>query len=61
MKKFFTANSIIILKNTLFPSQCGFRKGYSARHCLLVMIEKIKKAIAGGDKFSANLTDLSKS
>ena len=23
--------------------QCGFRKGYSAQHCLLVMIEKWKK------------------
>ena len=27
--------------NILFPSQCGFRKGYSAQYCLLVMIKKI--------------------
>ena len=25
--------------------QCGFRKGYSAQHCLLVMLEKWKKLI----------------
>ena len=33
--------------NILFPSQCGFRKGYSAQHSLLVMIEEsniVKKA-----------------
>ena len=30
--------------NILFPSQCGFRKVYSAQHCLLVMIEKFKEA-----------------
>ena len=60
MKKFFTANSIIILKDILFPSQYGFRKGYSAQHCLLVMTEKFKKAIDRGDKFGAILNDISK-
>ena len=47
-------------KNILFPGQCGFRKGYSAQHCLLVMIEKLKEAIDRGDKFGTLLTDLSK-
>ena len=46
--------------NILFPSQCGFRKGYSAQHCLLVMIEKFKEAIDRGYEFGALLTDLSK-
>ena len=46
--------------NILFPSQCGFRKGYSAQHCLLVMIEKFKEAIDRGNEFGALLTDLSK-
>ena len=46
--------------NILLPSQCGFRKGYSAQHCLLVMIEKFKEAIDRGYEFSALLTDLSK-
>ena len=46
--------------NILLPSQCGFRKGYSAQHCLLVMIEKFKEAIDRGYEFGALLTDLSK-
>ena len=40
--------------------QCGFRKGYSAQHCLLAMIEKWKTAVENGDAFAALLTDLSK-
>ena len=46
--------------NILLPSQCGFRKGYSAQHCLLVMIRKFKEAIDRGYEFGAPLTDLSK-
>ena len=48
-------------ENILFPSQCGFRKGYSTQHCLLVLIEKFKEAIDTGNKFGALLTNLSKS
>ena len=40
--------------------QCGFRKGYSAQHCLLAMIEKWKTAVGNGGVFAALLTDLSK-
>ena len=40
--------------------QCGFRKGYSARYCLLVMIEKWKKIVDRGGVFDALLADLSK-
>ena len=46
--------------NILFPSQCGFRKGYSPQHFLLVMIEKFKETIERENKFDALLTDLSK-
>ena len=46
--------------NILFPSQCGFRKGYSAQYCLLVMIEKFEEAIDRVYEFGAFLTDLSK-
>ena len=46
--------------NILFPSQCGFRKGYSAQHCLLVMIGKFKETIDRCNEFGAVLTDLSK-
>ena len=40
--------------------QCGFRKGYSAQHCLLYMIEKIRKIRDSKGVFAAVLTDLSK-
>ena len=44
--------------NILFPSQCGFQKGYSA--CLLVMITKFKEAIDRRNEFDALFTALSK-
>ena len=40
--------------------QCGFRKGYSAQHCLLAMLEKWKLAVDNKRNFGALLTDLSK-
>ena len=39
---------------------CGFQKGYSVKHSLLVMIVKFKEAIDRGNEFGALLTDLSK-
>ena len=39
---------------------CGFRKGYNAQHCLLVMIEKMKEARDKNKVCAAVLTDLSK-
>ena len=41
--------------------QCGFRKGFSAQHCLLVFLEKWKNAVDKGKVFGALLTDLPKS
>ena len=29
----------------LFPSQCGFLKGYSSQHSLLVTTEKFKESV----------------
>ena len=40
--------------------QCGFRKGYSAQHCLLAMIEKWKSAVDNKKTFGALFADLSK-
>ena len=40
--------------------QCGFRKGYSAQHCLMVMLEKFKESRDKGEEFGAFFTDLSK-
>ena len=44
----------------LSPKQCGFRKGYSAQHCLMVMLEKFKESRDKGEEFGAFFTDLSK-
>ena len=46
------------LETILSSSQCGFRKGYSSQHCLLVIIEKLKEAVSNGNEFGAPLTDL---
>ena len=40
--------------------QCGFRKGFSVQHCLLLMIDKWEKAVDNNKLFGAILTDLSK-
>ena len=40
--------------------QCGFRKGFNAKHCLLAMLEKWKKDVHTKKVFGALLTDLSK-
>ena len=39
---------------------CGFRKGFYTQYCLLVMLERFKKALYYKNKFGALLTDLSK-
>ena len=46
--------------NIFSKCQCGLRKGCSAQHCLLVMIEKWKIVVDNGGAFGALLTDLSK-
>ena len=40
--------------------QCSFRKGYSPRHCLLLMIDNWKKAVDNHKVFEVVFTDLSK-
>ena len=45
----------------IFPKfQCGFRKGFGAKHYLLLMIDRWKKAVDSNKVFGAILTDLSK-
>ena len=39
--------------------QCGFHKGYSMQHCLLVMLENWKSAVDKGKSFGESLIDLS--
>ena len=50
----------IFIDPLLSKYQCGFRKGFSAQHCLLAMLEKWKNAVDKGKVFGALLTELSK-
>ena len=61
MTTFFFAKVMIhYFDDILSPSQCGFRKGYSTQHCLLVILEKFKESVDKSNKFGTLLTDLSK-
>ena len=40
--------------------QCGFRKGFSTQHCLLLMFKKWKRTVDNNRVFGVLLTDLSK-
>ena len=46
--------------NIFSNQQCGFRKGYSIQHCLLVMLKTGRSPVDKGKVFGALLTDLSK-
>ena len=46
--------------NFFWNEQCGFQKGYSTQHCLLVMLETWKRSVGKGKFFGALITDLSK-
>ena len=35
--------SIITINHFLSKFQCGFRQGFNTQHCLLIMIEKLRK------------------
>ena len=48
------------MESFLSKYQCGFRKGYSTQHCLLLMLEKWKRVVDNGKIFGILLTDLSK-
>ena len=47
-------------EKVLSKYQCGFRKGFSAQHCLLKLLEQWKESVDQGLVFGALLTDLSK-
>ena len=50
----------VFFDNFLSNQQCGIRKGYSAQHCLLNLLEKWKNSVDKRKSFGALLTDLSK-
>ena len=47
-------------ENILSKLQFGFRKGHSAQHCLIVLIEKCRQMLDKGGFSGILLTDLSK-
>ena len=47
-------------ESLLSKFQCGFRQGFSAQHCLLVMVKKMKKIRDSKGVFAAVLTDFYK-
>ena len=50
----------IYFEHILYKFQCGFRKGFSAQHCLIYMIEKWKKSLDKKGAAGTLRTDLSK-
>ena len=58
LKRLYMINFFFI--DILSKHQCGFRKGFSAQHCLIAMIEKWKKSVDSKWTFGTLLTDLSK-
>ena len=46
--------------NIFSKFQCGFRKGHSAQHSLIALLENWRASVDGGLVFGALLTDLSK-
>ena len=54
-------NQVPVFFDKVFPKyQRGFRKGFSAQHFLIKLLEQWKKSIDQGLVFGALLTDLSK-
>ena len=48
------------LNEILSKWKCGFCQGYSAQHCLLVIVKKWRLCLDNGEVSGALLTDLSK-
>ena len=50
----------VFFDSVLSKYQCGFRRGYSAQHCLITLLEKLKKSVDNGGAFGTLFTYLSK-
>ena len=50
----------VFFDSILSKYQCGFRRGYNAQHCLMILIVKWKKSVDNGEAFGVLFTDLSK-
>ena len=45
--------------NSIFSPRCVFRKGHSAQHCLMVMLEKFRESRDKGEEVWAFFNDIS--
>ena len=59
MKYLFQQMSSFV-DNVIFPYLCGFRKGYSTQHALLLLMNKINKSLELKQKVGLRMMDLSK-
>ena len=59
-KKICLLKCLLFFDNIFSNQHCGFSKGYSTQHSLLVMLETWKRYVDIGKVFGALLTDLSK-
>ena len=59
-KRIICKQLITFFDNILSKHQCGFRKSHGTQYCLLLMLEKWKKALDNKEAFGALLTNLSK-
>ena len=50
----------VFFDSVLSKYQCGFRRGYNAQHCLIILIEKWRKCADNCGAFVALFADLSK-
>ena len=57
-EKILSNQLYIYFENVFSKFQCGFRKGFSTQQCLLLIIEKWKKAVDKDQTFGALLIDL---
>ena len=60
-EKILSKQWYICFENIPSKFQCGFRKGFSTQHCLILMIEKWKEASGKDQSFGALLTEMFKS
>ena len=56
----YAYSNVYFFNNIFSNQQCGFRKGYSTQHCLLVMLETWKSSVDKCKDFGALEIDLSK-
>ena len=60
LKDVFITEQLNLLTKYFLNTNCGFRKGHSTQHYLIVLLDKWKQTVDQGHVFGALLTNLSK-